>query len=264
MKCSICRSEVKFIFSGMLLNRHLVSYFWCESCNFLQTEAPYWLSEAYTEPIVAHDVGYVARNLLFADWSGHVICEEFDPAGNFLDYGSGYGLLVRLMRDRGFHFHGFDKYCKSIFAHGFEFQNGLKYELTTAFEVLEHLENPVETLREIFEFSTGLFFSTELIPRDPMSAKDWWYLTPETGQHISFFSQRTLETLAKMFNMHLYSNGQSLHILSRRAFRKDPFRLWGKIKMKLIQTIRNILSQYLVGNKMSLTTSDFEVARRNG
>jgi hypothetical protein len=36
--------------------------------------------------------------------------------GTFVDIGGGYGLLTRLMRDRGFDFYWKDPHCENIFA----------------------------------------------------------------------------------------------------------------------------------------------------
>ena len=45
----------------------------------------------------------------------------------FLDYGGGYGILVRLMRDVGYDFYWFDKYSQNIFAKGFECKDKIDY-----------------------------------------------------------------------------------------------------------------------------------------
>jgi hypothetical protein len=56
-------------------------------------------------------------------------------------------------------------------------------------------------------------FSTILLP-NKASLEDWWYLVPETGQHISFYSLQTLEYLAKFFKKHLYTDKNGLHMFS--------------------------------------------------
>jgi hypothetical protein len=43
----------------------------------------------------------------------------------------------------------------------------------------------------------------------------WWYYTPQTGQHISFYSKKTLEYISKKYNRYLISNNIDTHILSR-------------------------------------------------
>lgn len=63
MNCKICLKENKEIFKSTILSKYKISYFYCNSCGFLQTEEPYWLSEAYKDPINISDTGYVARNI---------------------------------------------------------------------------------------------------------------------------------------------------------------------------------------------------------
>ena len=69
----------------------------------------------------------------------------FDPKAKFLDYGGGYGMLVRLMRNYGFDFYYFDKYCQNLFANGFDLKDSAcsRFELLTAFELFEHFSEPV-------------------------------------------------------------------------------------------------------------------------
>ena len=72
--------------------------------SFIQTEKPYWLAEAYTDALVAADVGVMQRNLQTSAVTSAVISLLFPAAKTFLDFGGGHGTFVRLMRDRGFNF----------------------------------------------------------------------------------------------------------------------------------------------------------------
>jgi hypothetical protein len=78
------------------------------------------LPEAYASPINVSDTGYVARNLWSAERVRMIVELSRDPAGKFLDYAAGYGLLVRLMRDIGYDFRWADEYCENLFARCFE------------------------------------------------------------------------------------------------------------------------------------------------
>lgn len=51
MKCKICGSDAPFFSEADILKKHHVKYYKCSSCGFIQTEAPYWLSEAYSDAI---------------------------------------------------------------------------------------------------------------------------------------------------------------------------------------------------------------------
>ena len=69
-------------------------------------------------------------------------------------------------------------------------------------------------IEKMLGFSDTILFTTELQPTDKDALNNWWYFTPETGQHVSLYSLRSLQKLAEKFNMHLLSHGH-LHLLSK-------------------------------------------------
>ena len=144
MTCGICQTESAHFGEAILLEKYQVQYFRCPKCGFIQTEKPYWLAEAYTDALVAADVGVMQRNLQTSAVTSAVISLLFPAAKTFLDYGGGHGTFVRLMRDRGFNFFWQDLYAKNIHARTFEYRVGARYDLVTAFELMEHLPDPVE------------------------------------------------------------------------------------------------------------------------
>ena len=217
-KCKICDSNSHYFATTKVLQKYNVSYFQCSHCGFVQTEEPYWLDEAYSEAIAVSDVGLVYRNNMMANITGKLLFNYFDHEAGFLDYGGGYGLFVRLMRDRGFNFYWLDKFCKNVFARGFDFQDDRRnnLELITAFELFEHLTNPSQELEEILNLCPNILFSTDLLPQDNPTPDKWWYYTPHEGQHISIYTQKSLEILANKHNLRLYSDGRSLHLLTTK------------------------------------------------
>jgi len=212
----------------------------------MQTEAPYWLDEAYQSAITQLDIGLVSRNLHYAEiiekW---LLNGVINPDGKFLDFAGGYGMFVRLMRDKGFDFYRQDLYCDNIFSKHFDqidLPDNQHYEAVTAFEVFEHLENPLAELRNILSYTNVIIFSTELQPDGEVNPSTWWYITPETGQHISLYNYKSLEFIASSENLHLYSNKYNLHILSKGKLALNPFakpkenlldKVFKKIKMKV-------------------------------
>lgn len=129
-----------------------------------------------------------------------------------LDFGGGIGLLARLMRDRGFAFESLDLYCDPIFVPQGSFAND--YTMITLIELLEHLENPLETLSALARNTDVLVIST-LLKEIGGIDNSWWYLQLETGQHIFFPSEKTMKVLAGKLGFHLCSDGQSFHVLSK-------------------------------------------------
>ena len=217
-KCKICHSDSHYFATAKVLQKYDVNYFQCSNCGFVQTEQPYWLQEAYSQAIAISDVGLVYRNNIMADITGKLLFKYFNHEAKFLDYGGGYGLFVRLMRDKGFDFYWFDRFCQNIFAQEFELQENAQanLEVITAFELFEHLTNPRQEVKEIIDLCPNILFSTELLPEDNPRPGQWWYYAPHAGQHISIYTRKSLEILASNYHLKLYTNGKSLHLLTER------------------------------------------------
>ena len=228
MECKICKGTSCKIFELQILNKYQVAFFQCNECEFIQTEEVHWLSEVWSDAISAGDTGILSRNVDLSMKTQMIIESNFDPSKKFLDYGGGYGIFVRLMRDRGYDFYRYDKYCQNIFAQRFDVGDSLaeldeSFELVTAFEVFEHLEHPMQEIQSILGLTDSILFSTMLIPDDRSHLRDWWYLVPQRGAHIAFYSLATLKKIAGNLDCHVYSNGSSRHLLARRELRNPCF-----------------------------------------
>jgi hypothetical protein len=219
MICKICNSNTKQVFTSKILKKYDVKYFKCDNCGYLFTEEPFWLEEAYSRSINLSDTGLLDRNIYFSKILAIIIFFCFNKKEPFLDYAGGYGVFTRLMRDIGFDFYWDDPYTNNLFANGFEKNVSMKprFELVTAFEVFEHLVNPKDELKKMLLHSDTVIFSTELMKQEIPDPKDWWYYGFNHGQHISFYTKRTLTILAKQFNLKYYSV-RGLHIITPKTF----------------------------------------------
>ena len=261
MKSKITGGDTILIFETKVLNKYNVKYYRCVDTGFVQTEEAYWLDEAYSSAITKLDIGIVYRNEQLKERVSALISTLFDPNQLFLDYAGGYGLFTRMMRDMGYNFYHTDRYCKNIFAEHFDLLDcSLRsgFEVVTAFEVFEHLSNPVEEIREMTKFSENLIFSTELQPVDG-DLIDWWYLAPETGQHISFYTKSSLEFIAKQLGFHFTTDGHSLHLFTKKELSINPF---GETKDPFfIKMMRRKVARYdrkvAVPLRSSLLETDF-------
>jgi len=222
-QCRICSAESLPFSTARILARYDIAYFRCAACGFVQTEKPYWLKEAYADAITHTDIGVVRRNIDLSRLLRVLLPLIVDPGKSFLDYGGGYGMLVRLMRDEGFDFHWHDAYCQNLFAKDFVAERGRKYELLTAFEVFEHLEHPWDELRTMLEYSDTILLTTMILPEPCPHPDEWWYYGLDHGQHISFHTVASLHKLAAGSGANLYSNGAHTHLITRRPISARRF-----------------------------------------
>lgn len=163
--------------------------------------------------------------------------------------GGGTGMFVRLMRDVGFETYWQDKYCQNIFAKAFEYKEQ-QIDLITNFEVFEHMLDPLNEIETIAKISKNILFTTELIPCD-IPDKSWYYYGFEHGQHISFYSLKTLQYIANKLNLYLVSDNHSIHLFTEYPYSNIKFKLMCKIFNKGIFN--------LIKKKMSSKTlSDYK------
>lgn len=254
MHCLICSGTTAVHDHATVLGKHQATYLRCNSCGLVFVEKPHWLEEAYRQSIVAQDVGIVDRNRRFCRATGAILEMFLKPGGECLDFAGGYGLFVRMMRDAGYSFYWSDLHSENLFARGFESKNTQSFELTTAFEVFEHLTAPNETFGEILKHSSNVLISTEVLPGStPPKVSDWWYYSPHQGQHIVFYTVKALQVLAQKHGMHLATNGRNLHFFTKVPIHSVLFKViasnrfsqifsWAKKRESLIAKDYQLLS----------------------
>lgn len=198
--CRLCGALAQFWNTKRLLDRYDVSYFLCSQCGSLETEQPYWLDVAYDVTGVGDDVGAAQRTIDLVLKTTALFDRIGLPAGaECVDFGGGLGLFTRLMRDRGFNFHSYDRYAQPFFSDRYSIDSleGRSPAVVTAFEVLEHFATPAEDLKQVLEPRRALVIvSTELFEGQDAS---WPYFAEGTGQHIFFYSRQALIRIARRF-----------------------------------------------------------------
>lgn len=251
--CKICQAQSSFFGETDVLRKHRVQYFRCEECGFIQTEEPYWLAEAYSSAIANQDVGIMQRNLMNCEVTSAVLNLLFPNASSCIDFGGGHGILVRLMRDRGFNFFWSDLHATNDYARGFESQEGSAFDFLAAFEVLEHLSDPVPELSNLMDISDNVFVSTCTVPEPAPALPAWWYYVPTSGQHISFYTKKSLSFLAERFGRHLLSAGP-YHLFSKDSH--------SALRYRLAVSVRAARIVNFLYRRSSLVESDFQQMTR--
>ena len=225
--CPICQSQMEFVFQNTVLGTHNITYYRCSECDLLKTEEPYWLNEAYSSAIASTDIGLLQRNIQMSSSLAPLLFLH-SRDGKYLDYAGGYGTLCRLMRDIGFDFYTVDAYCKNQFAQDFVcvFEPDGKFSGVTAIEVLEHVYDPLDFFENIKQYisQSGVIIFSTVLYRGAVPDKNWWYYAVDTGQHISFYTEKTLEVLAGKLKMHFISDG-NLHMFSCKPKNRFLFRM---------------------------------------
>jgi len=211
--CPICRARASNVFSVRIRNEQSEPLFRCSECSFCFFAQHDWLERSFSEDLNELDLGSVARCLLVADF----VTAVFPPRRSgyaALDWGGGDGLLTRLLRERGINCVWCDPHVKPRFVGDSIHEPNSRVDVTVVSEVFLHLTDPVSELRSLLSLS-DVVIVTALVPPKKLDDQ-WWYLMPETGQHVSFYPQTALQALADQTNSRLSSDGRFFHVFSRR------------------------------------------------
>ncbi len=259
LACRLCTGEAEYRGRQRLL-QHDVAIYQCPRCDLLQTEAPYWLAEAYSQAISALDTGAIQRNQVCA---GVVLALApvlgLTPTARCLDWGGGHGVFVRLMRDRGFDFRWRDEYAENLYARGFEADAEGIYDLVTSFEVFEHFVDVQRELARVFAQKPAFVLAGTRLHAG--YREHWWYFANETGQHVAFYSPKTMRVIADEFgydvivgpNYTLFARAGQLGRARRGLLR--PLLQHAELAYALTSLVPEALR---LASKRSLTRADHE------
>lgn len=201
--CRLCGGRLSSRFNLNILNKHDVEYYECEECHSLQTETPFWLDEAYNQNLSNLDTGVAQRNL--HNLAACYAVSKLFKAKNAIDIGGGDGLLCRLLRDYGINCFVKDKYANPTYAQGFTEPDFNTPDMVIAFEVFEHFPSPKSDLDALFNLNSNILLASTAIYTNEQ--KDWWYLSPENGQHVFFYSKKALDLIASRYGRKLIVSG---------------------------------------------------------
>jgi hypothetical protein len=216
--CRLCNGGTSLKFSLEVLGKYHVNYLQCEQCASLQTEAPYWLKEAYGSNLADLDTGVAQRNL--SNFRAVFFTAKLFGTKNVIDFGGGDGLTCRLVRDYGINCYVSDKFAQPNYAIGFgtktfSTRDFEQPDMLTSFEVIEHFADTRKEFAELLEcgakvvlLSTGFYKG---------QGPQWWYISADTGQHIFFFSKKALRAFGQEHGFHVHFLSGFTLMLKRAA-----------------------------------------------
>ena len=220
--CPLCGASAGGVGKQRVLGKYDVSYFRCAACDLLFTEQPYWLAEAYDHAISQLDTGAIARNELCASLTALVAASLGVKAdARCLDFGGGHGVFVRMMRDRGLDFHWYDTHAENLYARGFEGEPSSAHALTTAFEVVEHFADARRDWEQLLGGRPEAVLIGTVLHDGHQPG--WWYYLLESGQHVAFYSARTMAFIAERFGYEVEA-GPEYTLFLRRDVLPGPAR----------------------------------------
>ena len=211
--CRLCSGPLQERFRLQVLGKHAVRYLECRRCGSLQTQAPHWLDEAYASNLSSLDTGSAQRNL--TNLAACFLVSRIFRANNAIDFGGGNGLLCRLLRDYGINCFVQDKHATPVFAQGYTHADFAVPDMAIAFEVMEHFADPRGEFAQIFSLGTKVLLASTSLYQG--QAKDWWYLSPESGQHIFFYSKEAVRLIAQQHDCHVIVSGTFVLFVRRSA-----------------------------------------------
>ena len=198
-----------------------VYYHRCPACGFIFTTAfDHFTKEDFARHIYNSDYIFVdpdykedrPRN------NAGFVAQLFRDAGpeRILDYGSGEGLLVDVLRGTGrFQADAYDPFVPRHAA-----RPNHRYDCIVSFEVLEHSPTPAATLADMNSLLTEngiILFSTLVQPADiDQQGLNWWYVGPRNG-HVSLYSRLSLVKLGAPFSLRHGSFNDNLHVFFRQV-----------------------------------------------
>lgn len=191
-------------------------YRYCPGCGFIQLAPEYFPGELEERTrYLQHtnttaDSRYVAYLQDFLTSSFYPYVRQNSTA---LDFGCGpEPVLAKILQHEGFTIDCYDPF----FAPDVPWKTKT-YDAITAVEVFEHLQDPageLEALAAAVHDNGYILLRTMLHTEKKDSFSCWWYR--EDSTHVSFFSERTIKTLAERYRLSISSIKNSCEIVLKK------------------------------------------------
>ena len=244
--CKICSSKINNIHKKIFIHGKPRNMIKCNVCDFISYDKINWLNLAYKEKYTAQDHNKLVRSI----WASRLIRTilkmnyiEYKKL-RILDFGSGYGITTKLLQNSGLNVSSYDKYDINIFStnHLNDIQNLKKnFDIIYAIEVFEHIDKLNFTLELLNKLNFKMLIITTELHDQIKNLEKWSYIGKEHGQHINFFGVKTLNAIAKNYNLHCYTDKKWIHIFS-----KKKLSILYILKLKIIMRLKYNLNPWKI------------------
>ena len=259
VNCPVCGGAGDSETQYEVLDGNIARLLVCSNCKFLFVDNPHWLAGSFTQNLNRFDVGSADRSLIIAGFVRSIFSRRKASGVKVLDFGGGDGLATRVIRDAGIDCRWEDPYCRPVFAVGPNQLEISRFDLVFMGEVALHLTDPLATITSLMLRSDRLLM-TAVVPPESINT-DWWYLMPQTGQHVAFYPVKTLKWIASELSLHLLTDGKFFHqfssvrpsLLERAMFKAPQIAMLRWKALEIGDLVRRGL-----GRSKGLTASDQE------
>lgn len=190
---SLDKTRVKCISCKWEETLHINSLYLCPNCD---------LVFAYPmDVLIKYDASYVGA-LGFYPQNSKMrleLIKSVVSSGQILDIGYGNGAFLKTAELDGFEVFGIDIHGLD---YGIRSHDGLKKQIVTMFDVLEHLPNLRQYDNEIKQAEV-LVISTPLRPKWFPYEEKWKHF--KHGEHLTYFTERSLLTFVKQYGFNKFN-----------------------------------------------------------